>query len=230
MKVRILLVCLSLAAAWKTSPSSAEEPKCNTQRWEKAIARFTTADQTDTPAHGGIVFVGSSSIVGWKLPEFFPELRPINRGFGGSQICHSTHFLQQLVLKHRPRVVVFYAGDNDVAAGKSAERVHRDFAAFWARLHKALPETRLVYIAIKPSILRWKMAETMQEANRRIADDCKKDVRLTYIDVWQPMLGEDGQPRQELFRKDGLHLNHTGYELWTELVRPALEANSEVGS
>ena len=49
------------------------------------------------------------------------------------------------------------------------------------------------------------------------------DERLEYVDIDAPMIGEDGQPRAELFRKDGLHLNPDGYRLWTSLVRPHLE-------
>ncbi|MCH7725232.1 MAG: calcineurin-like phosphoesterase C-terminal domain-containing protein [Planctomycetes bacterium] len=36
------------------------------------------------------------------------------------------------------------------------------------------------------------------------------------------MLGADGKPRAELFASDGLHLNETGYELWTKIVKPLL--------
>jgi lysophospholipase L1-like esterase len=146
----------------------------------------------------------------------------INRGFGGSQICDSTHFIEPLVLQHRPRVVVLYAGDNDIAAGKSADQVAYDFRAFVAAIQAALPETRIVFIAIKPSIARWKLAPAMLRANTLVAAECAKRPRLEFVDVWQPMLGPDGQPRQELFRADGLHLSPAGYILWTRLVRPHL--------
>ena len=123
-------------------PSIAEEPPCHSEPWEKDIAKFEAEDRTNPPPHESILFVGSSSIRGWRLPKYFPELTTINRGFGGSQICDSTHFLDRLVLKHRPQVVVIYAGDNDVAAGKSAEQVHRDFLAFVVGVHATLPETK----------------------------------------------------------------------------------------
>lgn len=38
------------------------------------------------------------------------------------------------------------------------------------------------------------------------------------------MLGSDGQPRMELFREDGLHLNAAGYRLWASAVRATLGA------
>lgn len=196
----------------------AKEPACNAERWNKTIAKFAQADEKNPPKQGGVVLVGSSSIRMWKLAKYFPELEMINRGFGGSEICDSTEFLHALVVKHRPRVVVLYAGDNDVASGKSAAQVHRDFLEFWKKLHLALPETRLNYIAIKPSIARWKLAPVMKDANQRIATDCEAVEQLTFVDIWQPMLGDDGRPREELFLDDGLHMSDAGYQIWTKLL------------
>lgn len=201
-----------------------EAKKHNFARWEKAIAAFQKQDAESAPPEGGCLFVGSSSIRLWPLQKSFPEAPVINRGFGGSQIIDSVHFCEQLVLKHKPHTVILYAGDNDVAAGKDARRVHADFRKFVATVHEKLPETRIAFIAIKPSIRRWNLADTMQAANKLIADDCAKDERLSYIDVWQPMLGDDGKPRPELFADDGLHLNRTGYALWNKLVQPYVAA------
>ena len=220
-----LLAAISICCALRSPvDAKSKEVGCKPERWAKAIAQFAEADQQKPLAEGEVVFVGSSSIRMWDLPKYFPELTPLNRGFGGSEICDSTHYAQQLILKHKPRVVVLYAGDNDIARGKTAGQVHRDFFAFWKKLHKALPDTQLVYIAIKPSLARWKLAPVMKDANERIASDCKLEKQLTFVDIWQPMLGEDEKPRPELFIKDGLHLSPKGYELWTGLVEKHLSS------
>lgn len=126
------------------------------------------------------------------------------------------------MLKHKPRVVVLFSGNNDLNAGKSVEKVHDDFRAFVAKLHKSLPETRLVSIGVNPSPRRWENATKIQELNRLLQADCEQDGLLDFVDVWEVMLGEDGQPRKALFVKDGLHLNDEGYRLWARLVRPYL--------
>ena len=128
-----------------------------------------------------------------------------------------------LVLRHKPRTVVFYAGENDLVAGKTAKQVVDDFRAFVAKVHAALPATRIAFIGMKPSILRWKLAGTMRQANALIRRYSGNDDRLAYIDVDGPMLGWDETPRKDLFIEDGLHLTPKGYELWTALVRPFLE-------
>jgi lysophospholipase L1-like esterase len=218
-----LLLAPPIAAAAEPSP-------CDPERWKGEIAAFERQDQSAPPRQGGIVFVGSSSIRLWDLPKSYPKLPVVNRGFGGSELCDSVHFFDVLVTRHLPRVIVLYAGDNDIAAGKTAEQVYADFQAFVAKMKRALPEARLVYIAIKPSIQRWNLAPAMREANTLIAADCAADFRLAFVDVWKPMLGADGKPRPELFRDDGLHLNDEGYRLWTDLLRPHIATRSGAGA
>jgi lysophospholipase L1-like esterase len=204
-------------------PSGRAQDKPNFARWEKAIAAFEKQDQEKPPPKNAVLFAGSSSIRLWNLPKSFPGLDAINRGFGGSQIADSTHFAGRIIIKHQPRLVVLYAGDNDMAAGKSPEQILADFQAFVKTIHKDLPKTRIAFIAIKPSIARAKLSDKQQKADALVAAECKKDDRLVFIDVVKPMLGADGKPRPELFAKDGLHMNEKGYEVWTELVRPLLK-------
>jgi lysophospholipase L1-like esterase len=192
-------------------------------RWESAIQSFEKQDRESAPPRGATLFVGSSSIRMWDLAESFPGKPVVNRGFGGSQMADSTHFVEQLVLKHAPRLVVVYAGDNDIAKGKSPERVAADFAQFCEAVHTALPETRIVYIAIKPSVARWELYPQMQRANELIAAQCRDHQHLQFADIVTPMLGEDGRPRPELFADDGLHLNEAGYRLWTEVLGAIVE-------
>jgi lysophospholipase L1-like esterase len=81
-----------------------------------------------------------------------------------------------------------------------------------------------VFISIKPSLARWKFADEMQRANRKIAEACESDPeRLHFVDVWPRMLGPDGKPRKELLLGDGLHMNDGGYEIWAALVVEQLQ-------
>lgn len=192
-------------------------------RWEPVIAAFEAQDRQSPPPQEGILFVGSSSIRMWDVKKSFPDLPVINRGFGGSQIADSVRYAERIVLPYRPKVVVFYAGDNDIAAGKSPSVVAGDFREFVHKVHEALPQTRIVFIAIKPSIRRWALVDKVRQANRLIRADADGEERLEFVDVDGPMIGEDGKPRAELFAADGLHLNGEGYKLWADLVRPHLD-------
>jgi lysophospholipase L1-like esterase len=195
------------------------------EKWTAAINKFTQADVTNPPPHGAVVFIGSSSIVKWdSLEKDFAGTKVINRGFGGSELADSVFYADRIVIPYRPRVVVLYAGDNDLHAGKTPEIVHADFKAFAAKIHAALPDTKVVYIAIKPSPSRWNLKDKVVKANALIAAECAKDKRrFAFADIYTPMLGANGQPRPELFVKDMLHLSPAGYEIWTPVVAPLVK-------
>jgi lysophospholipase L1-like esterase len=200
----------------------AEAPQ-GPERWEAAIARFEARDRENPPPKQGILFLGSSSVVMWDTAKSFPDLPAINRGFGGSQVADSLHFAERIALPYEPQMIVFYAGDNDLAAKKTPQQIAADFEALVKKVHANLPKTKIIFIAVKPSIARWKLIDQQRETNRLVREFTAKDPRLTFLDVEKPMLGPDGQPRKELFKSDGLHLNAEGYKLWNELLRPLLD-------
>jgi len=216
--VALALACAT-ASAWHARAQQADP-------WAKEMAAFEEQDRAH-PAVGGIVFVGSSSIRLWDLAKSFPGLDALNRGFGGSQLSDSVNHIDLLVLRHKPHTVIVYAGDNDIAAGKTPQQVANDFKAFVTKARAVLPATRIAYIGIKPSIQRWALVAKMRDANRLIREFCATDDRVGFIDVDGPMLGWDEKPRKELFVADGLHMTDEGYALWTTLVRPFVEGPHE---
>ena len=191
-------------------------------RWEKTIRSFEAQDRAFPPPKNEILFIGSSSIRLWDLTKSFPGVAMINRGFGGSEIADSIQFASRIILPYRPRSVVLYAGDNDVARGKTPATVLADFKTLVTLIHAELPRTNIVFIAIKPSIARWGLVETMRKANRAIDAFTETDERLSYVDIDTPMLGADGKPDAALFVDDGLHLNGAGYAIWGEQLLPHL--------
>ena len=138
-------------------------------------------------------------------------------------IPDSVDHAELLVLRHKPRIVIFYAGDNDIAAGRTPQQVFDDYRAFVTKIHAALPATRIAFIGIKPSIQRWALVDKVRAANALVREYAASDERLGFIDVDGPMLGWDEKPRKDLFVADGLHMTARGYELWTALVRPFVQ-------
>jgi lysophospholipase L1-like esterase len=224
--MRKVILCGARAGALLLScfvTKARSEDKTDFSRWEKDIAAFEKQDKKTPPPKNAVLFAGSSSIRLWDLKKSFPDLDVINRGFGGSQIADSTHFASRVILNVEPRVIILYAGDNDIAAGKTPDQVSENFQSFASLVHKELPKTRIIYISIKPSPKRRELKDKQQKANEQIEAWCKKNDYLMYVDVVKGMLGDDGKPRKELFVEDGLHLNEKGYELWASLIKPLLK-------
>lgn len=197
----------------------AAAPVLDPRRFEAEIQAFEAADRVIAPPRGGVVFVGSSSIKNWTdVAEDFPGLPVLNRGFGGSTLADVVFYMGRIVLPYQPRLVVLYAGDNDLVEGRTPARVLADYRAFAGQLRSALPEARLAFVSIKPSPSRRSYLERMRDTNRRIRADLSRDSLQTYIDVFTPMLGPAGQPRPELFQADSLHMTRAGYLLWRSLL------------
>src|SRR5688572_13108340 len=195
-----------------------------TNRWDKDIAAFEAQDRTNPPPKGAILFIGSSSIRLWKtMADDLPEHKVINRGFGGSQIADSVHFVDRMVVPYQPRRIVIYAGGNDINGGKTPEQVASDFKAFVAKVHAKLPETKIAYISIAGNPARWAQVERVKEANKLIREFTTTDKRLSFIDVFPHMLGKDGMPLPDIFVADRLHMNEEGYAIWKKVVGAALK-------
>lgn len=216
------LVALALAGVLTTADARAQQPTAD--RFESNVAKFEAADKTSPPPKGQILFAGSSTIQFWDTARYFPDLKIINRGIAGSELADTLHFIDRIVLPYEPRIIVVYAGDNDISAGWISEQVAVVFEKFTRAVHAKLPQTRILYIAIKPSILRWTQIDRMRSANAIIRAYCERDDRLGFIDFDTLMLGYDERPRRELFVEDGLHLSPQGYQLWTAAIRPLLGA------
>ncbi len=204
------------ASGTKTSQASA----AHYARWQASMEAFAASDKTQAPAEGGVLFVGSSTIRFWtQLPQDFRDVPVvINRGFGGSTMADCQFFVKQLVLQYRPRQVFVYAGDNDLAEGRSPQQVLESFEGFVAAVRAELPETRIAYISIKPSPLRAELMPRAREANALLAAYVRNLPNSDYIDIFTPMLDLQGAPRAELFGPDRLHMSDAGYRLWRSVI------------
>ncbi len=216
----VLLAGLSVVALPRLYAWRAQDPAF----FASEIAAFAEQDAKTPPPDAPVVFVGSSSIRFWEtLAEDMAPIPVLNRGFGGSQLPHLVHYVDETVVRYLPRAVVIYAGDNDLDAstGKSAADVARDFGTLAATIHAYVPGVRIYYLSIKPSPARWRRWPEMQRANAAIAKLCEGDPRLAYVDVASPLL-TDGKPDETYYRWDGLHLNAAGYREWRRVVRERL--------
>ncbi len=217
----LLLWVLSILGATAEENKQVADPDPN--RFAAEIKAFAEWDSRNAVPADPVLFVGSSSIRLWRTHESFPDLPVVNRGFGGSQVSDVIHFADRIVFPYKARVIVLYAGDNDLAAGKSAQRVFQDCRRFIGLVHARQPATRIVLIGIKPSRARWSLWPAAQKANDLLADFCKSDNRLFFTDLGPPLLGPDGMPKADLFLKDQLHLNAQGYAIWSRALTGVLQ-------
>lgn len=203
-------------------PAIAESPELAAAytRWRASIDAFSAQDRERPPAAGAVLFVGSSTIRFWShLAQDFRHVPVIlNRGFGGSTMADCSLLVRDLVTRYQPRQVVVYAGDNDLAEGRTPQQVLASLQSFVHTVRSELPSVRLAYISIKPSPSRAALLPRIRETNALIADYVATLHDAKYIDIFTPMLGADGLPRHDLFLKDALHMNDAGYAIWQGVI------------
>ena len=225
--LQAIILLLLLLPALYGSNAVAETKSPDPLRWDKEINRFSWQDAKNSYPEQAILFVGSSSIYGWKTAQAFPRLPIINRGLRGAHISDIDYYFEILLKQYHPAKIIYYCGENDLADEKPPAQVSVAFEAFSVRIKKELPKTILLFLAIKPNPLRWKLWNRMAETNRAIKNYCQSSGLCLFLDTASPLLNAQGVPDKNLFAGDGLHLNPAGYAVWNHILAPYLTIDSK---
>ncbi len=162
-----------------------------------------------------VVVTGSSTVRLWPdCAKAFPEAQVVNTGFGGSTMDLLAMHYDGLIGRYRPDQVFIGSGDNDLAEGRSPERVIFETRLLLDRIHSELPDTQVAIIAAKPSIKRWYLRDRYQELNSGFEALAAARPNVVFVDVWNRLLDARGRVRPELYAADGLHLNAGGYRIY----------------
>jgi lysophospholipase L1-like esterase len=180
-------------------------------------------DQIYAPPKDPILFIGSSSIRLWvDFSRTFRNYTVLNRGIGGAVTSDVDRYLDDIVFPYQPKQIVIYVGENDLLKAPEAEKVVDDFKKLYNGIRAKLPNTPIVYIAIKGSPSRKEYQQKAIRANQLISDYIKGQQHITFVDVYHPMLDKNGAMQPALFKQDMLHMNASGYKIWNRLVIPHL--------
>lgn len=185
------------------------------------IGVFGVEDEVYPPKGCETLFVGSSSFRFWfNLKQDFHPLPIIKRGFGGAQIADINHYFDKVVGRYRPKRIVFYAGENDIAAGKSPAAATAEFQAFLDRKTAVLGSTPVFFVSAKPSFARQDQFAAQSDYNRSVAALARGRSDLIYVDIVTPMMR--GGLKRSMFISDGLHMNASGYAIWRSVIGTAI--------
>jgi lysophospholipase L1-like esterase len=199
--------------------------------FERQLLRFDRAlIDAQKPS---VVFYGSSSIRLWTtLADDFSNLSlsVINRGFGGSTMKQCWEQFKRTVLPLEPRLLMIYAGENDLAEDQTPSSIRTIFRQMIVTIRRFFPSLPVSYISIKPSPSRLEKINEMNTTNHLIQQEIRSMPNVYYIDVFHAMLTPQGIPRPEIFAADDLHMNEEGYAIWTRAVYQSLYANGLISN
>ena len=221
-KICNYLICLFVMAFAFQSLYAQQPP------FYEEIQKLKKQDSISFPPKNAILFVGSSSFRKWEdVQSYFAKYTIINRGFGGSTLPDVLRYANDIILPYHPKQVVIYCGDNDLASSDTiTPKIVADrFKTLFHIIRKNLPEANISYVSIKPSPSRMHLMPEMKQANLLIKSFLQKQRNTCFINVFNPMLLPDGQPRREIFLEDSLHMNKKGYDIWKKAIQPYLIKN-----
>jgi lysophospholipase L1-like esterase len=215
--LHLVLIAVFCSSAFSSCSQPTDKP------FQKEIDEFKKEDRKSFPPKDAILFVGSSSFTKWKdVQSYFPGYVIINRGFGGSGLNDVIGYADSIIIPYHPRQVVIYCGDNDIAAGASAQEVLKRVTRLFTVVRRQLPDANILFVSIKPSPSRASFMPVVEEANSLVRQFLSAHPKTGFVDVYHPMLGKDGKPRPELFVEDNLHMNAEGYKIWRDVMKPYL--------
>jgi lysophospholipase L1-like esterase len=190
-------------------------------RFETAVAIYEAEDKVQPFPDGAVLFVGSSSVRMWTtLDEDFPQVKVVNRGFGGSQFSDLLYYLDRLVTCHNPSKIFIYEGDNDINAGKKPKDILIEAKQVRERIEAKLPGVQVLFISAKPSVARWKLRKKYEQLNSLLALYAADTYNTGFVNVWEPALDENDEVRKDIFLEDNLHMNEKGYAIWKKAIAP----------
>lgn len=178
-----------------------------------------------------VIFLGDSITDYWKLDDYFPGKRYINRGIDGQTTSQMLVRFRQDVINLHPELLVILAGTNDVAGvtGRARdEDIEANYAtmAELARVHSI----RVVFASLLPvnnassedakESFALRPRERLLAINRWLRDYCVTN-HLVYLDYYTALVDDKGMLKKEL-SDDGLHPNPAGYKLMAPLADAAI--------
>ncbi|WP_295667078.1 GDSL-type esterase/lipase family protein [uncultured Mucilaginibacter sp.] len=217
MKHRILLFLFLAFAAGEKVQAQTGFP------FDNEIRAFKHQDSISFPAKDGILFIGSSSIRLWDdLEKRFPHAPIIKRGVGGCELWQLVDYYTPYILfPYHPRKIFIYAGENDIAGGKSGKFVFDKFQQLFEMINKQLPDAAVYYMSVKMSPSRARYFKEVAVANELIKTYLANKPNSVFIDLNTILLKtETSMPDSSFFRADYLHLNGKGYDRWQQVLEP----------
>jgi len=194
--------------------------------WEPEIAKFDSLNNIVKYPDDAVLFAGSSSIRLWTtLADDMSPYSVIQRGYGGAKLSDFAVYAKRIFSPLKCSALVLFVA-NDITGSntdKSPEEVRRLFSIIHRTFRKDHPGVPVFYVAVTPTLLRWKAWPQISRGNELVKKWCENHPETYFISTDTAFLDKSGEPKAELFRNDRLHLNEEGYMVWSEIIKGELD-------
>ena len=197
------------------------------ERWENDIKALEYIDNEEMCGQDCILFVGSSSIRLWEnIKSDMLPYEALGRGYGGAHFYDLIHYTERLVKNHNPKAIAVFVA-NDITGKNNGswygdlrpKQVLQLFKFFTREIQSIHGDIPIFAIETTPTISRWSVWDKISKTNDLIKDYTEKKGNLNYITTRLDFLDSKGYPREKYFVNDNLHLNKSGYKLWSKIIK-----------
>ncbi len=218
---KLAIIILFLASC---SPLTGLEKNPEVAKWENDVSILESLPVSESKKT--ILFAGSSSVKLWETVavDMLPY-QAIARGYGGAKLTDFVFYINRILKQHECGAIVIFIA-NDITGDSTDMRPDEILSLFKQtirQIRKSHPRTPVFWIEVTPTPARWAHWGEISEASRLIRDFCNNKRNLYFIPTSQKFIGSDGKPVVEYFQKDNLHLNSTGYKLWSDCIKAELD-------
>lgn len=203
-------------------------PFASLYSWDKEVNPIAEKYDADE-RQGEIIFYGASNFKLWtEMENDLSDYKVQNHAFGGSTDKLLVEYADKLLYPYNPSIVFFQTGSNDYVSlsGTNEEKVKAclDYKKqMFDTFHEKCPNAKFVVMSGLLLPGRSEYTELTQMVNDELEEYCNSKDYMYFVDS-EDMTYQNGEYREDLFIKDGIHLNHTGQLLWRdEYIKPALD-------
>ena len=177
----------------------------------------------------GIIFYGASNFSMWyEMEQDLSDYKVQNHAFGGSTDKDLVQYADKLLYPYDPSIVFFQTGSNDYVqlGGTDEEKVAVCMEykkQMFAQFHEKMPNAKFVVMSGLLLPGRSEYTVLTQMINDELEKLCEETDYLYFVDA-EKMTYDGAAFASELFKADGIHLNHEGQLLWKEgYIQPMIE-------
>lgn len=190
-------------------------------KYQKLLKKYS--DNYSRLEHADYLFLGDSHIQYLNTATYFPNKNVINYGIAGDTtlgvLKRLPHSQAQPKIKKK---VLFMVGYNDLKYRDVEEIIsnHRTLVITAAK-QLEIPFSKIALQSLFPvSEKRSYVNDSIIRINHAEKALCA-ELGCTFLDLYSNFADPKGGLREQ-YSKDGVHLNQTGYDLWTSLLKKAL--------
>lgn len=223
---RKVILCVFIISSSSMEIKAQDSIYFRANQWKEQIEAYYKADKKSFPEPGSILFVGSSTIKMWNnIESYFPNHRVLNRAFGGAWISDVLYHIQRLVFDYKPKQIVLYAGVNDLSSGISPQRVLDDIKCFVRMVDINLPGVPVIILSFRTTPATSKLANVHRLLNLQLQEYYLNSKQVVVLDISSMVYDNMGNLREDLFRKDRLHVTDEVYRMMANKLEPLLIHN-----